>query len=396
MRSATVDWVNDVSPDELDRDPYPIWARLREEAPIAYVPWADLHYLTRWDECAAVGGDGEAFQGASNHPTLNYVFGAPNIRTAAGEVHRDLRDSVDPMLRPRAVNGYIDDLVRPIARRHLDRIREQGRAEIMGEFLEPVSVESLGALLGLGVDPDTLRRWFHGLNVGASNVEGNPAKFAVSQQIAAEIEARLDPLLEKLAAEPDGSMLSHMLHGGRDGGPPRAPGLVYPTLKVILLGGMQEPGHAAGTTLHGLFTRPDQLARVVADHSLVPAAVTEGLRWIAPIGVVPRQATRDVVIAGVEIEAGQTIELVLGSANRDDRRFERPDEYDIDRTRQSHMAFGNGDHFCSGHYFSRQLERIALEELLTLPGLREDPDEEPVIRGWKFRAPKKLHVGWDA
>lgn len=399
MADMSVDapsWMKDVSPNELDRDPYPTWTRMRAEAPIVFVPWSNLWYVTRWDDCAAVGADADAFRGASNHPTLDRVFGSPNIRTAAGPVHRDLREAVDPLLRPRSVNRYIEDLVRPIARRHLAVIRERGSAELMGDFLEPVSVESLGGLLGLGVDPDTLRRWFHGLNVGASNVEADAAKFAVSAGVTAEIEERLDAVLERLAVEPDDSMLSHMLHGGRDGSP-RTPAMIYPSLKVILLGGMQEPGHAAGTTLLGLFSRVDQLARVVADPSLVPLAVTEGLRWIAPIGVVPRQAAHDLVFAGQEIAEGQTIEVVLASANRDERRFERADEYDIDRPRQSHMAFGNGEHFCSGHFFSRQLERIALEELLAgLPGLRQDPDREPVVRGWRFRAPKQLYAEWDA
>ncbi|HWT92663.1 MAG TPA: cytochrome P450 [Solirubrobacteraceae bacterium] len=393
---STAAWIEAVTPDDLDRDPYPTWARLRAEAPVCWVPWADLWFVTRWEDCLAVGADAEAFRGAKDHPTLERVFGAPNVLTAVDPEHRDLRDAVDPLLRPRAVNGYIDDLARPIVRRHVDALRGRGAGELMGDFFEPVSVEALGELLGLGVDAATLRQWFHGLNVGVANVESDPAKFATADAITAAIEERLDPLLERLAREPDGSMLSHMLHGGRDG-EPRPASLVLPSLKVILLGGMQEPGHAAGSTLLGLLTRPEQLARVAADPKLVATAVTEGLRWIAPIGAVERQATRDVVIAGQEIAAGDIVEVILASANRDERRYERPDEYDIDRPRQSHMAFGNGDHFCSGHFFSRQLERIALEELLAaLPGLRQDPAREPVVRGWAFRAPKQLFATWDA
>lgn len=396
VEMRTPPWVAGLDPDELDRDPYPTWARMRAEAPVVFAPWAELWFVTRWDDCLAIGTDADGFRGATDHPTLDRVFGAPNVLTAVDPEHRDLREAVDPLLRPRSVKGYIEELARPIVRRHLAALQDHGQAELMGELLEPISVEALGALMGLGVDADTLRRWFHGLNVGVANVERNPAKFAVSEAVTREIEERLDPLLERLAAEPDDSMLSHMLHGGR-AGHPRSAAAIYPSLKVILLGGMQEPGHAAGSTLLGLFTRLDQLARVTADPALIPTAVTEGLRWIAPIGAVERQATRDVTVAGQEIAAGDIVEIVLASANRDERRFERPDEYDIDRPRQSHMAFGNGEHFCSGHFFSRQLERIALEELLaTLPGLRQDPEHEAVVRGWAFRAPKELRVRWDA
>jgi len=389
-------WVGEITPQQLEADPYPIYSRLRAEAPVAWVPWASLWFITRWEDCLAVGSDRVRFRGAADHPTLERVFGAPNVLTAVDPEHADLRAAVDPPLRPRAVNVYIDELARPIVREHLARLRDRNRAEIMAELLEPISVEALGALMGLGVDPDTLRRWFAGLNAGVSNIERDAEKFATADAITAEIEERLGPLLERLARQPDRGMLSHMLHGGRDDGP-RPVADVYPTLKVILLGGMQEPGHAVGSTLLGLFTRPDQLARVASDLTLVPAAVNEGLRWIAPIGAVERQATSDVVLGDQVIAAGEAVELILASANRDELRYERADEYDLDRSRRQHMAFGNGAHICSGHYFSRQLERIILEEMLpALPGLRQDPDREPVVRGWAFRAPKQLHVIWGA
>jgi aromatic O-demethylase, cytochrome P450 subunit len=394
---TTVDWVSEITPESLDADPYPAYARLRADAPVTWLPWADAWLVTTWDEAAEVTTDHERFTGPVGQAIQNRVFGEPNVLGTAGEVHRDLRDGIDPMLRPRAVNGYIEDLVRPFVRERLAALEGRGEAELMGDFFEPVSVRGLGELMGLGVDDDTLRHWFHELNVGSSNAEGDPAKFARSDAVNAEIEARLVPLLERLQREPDGSMLSHMVHGGRDGGAPRTAAELLPSLKVILLGGMQEPGHAAGSTLLGLLGRPDQLARVAADPSLVPTAVTEGLRWIAPIGWTERQATRDTTVGGVEIAAGDLIEIALSSANRDGARFPHPEEFDLDRPRQSHMSFGNGEHFCSGHYFSRQMERIALEELLpALPGLRAHPDRAPVVTGFAFRAPKQLPVVWDA
>jgi cytochrome P450 len=387
----------DFTPEALDLDPYPHYARLRAEAPVVWAPWGGVWFVTRWDDCLQVGTDADTFIGADRHPTLNRVFGTPNVLTSVDPVHRDLRDAVDPQLRPRQVNGYIDDLVRPIARARLAELAPRGAAELMGELLEPVSVHALGEVLGIGVDDDTLRRWFHELNVGVSNVEATPARFAGADAVSHEIEERLDPVLDRLERHPDDSMLSHMLHGGRPEGEPRDRAHVYPSLKVILLGGMQEPGHAVGSTLLGLLGHPDQYARVARDPTLVPTAVTEGLRWIAPIGTVERQATRDVEIGGTLIREGDIVLAVLASANRDERRFADGERYDLDRERRSHMAFGNGEHFCSGHFFSRQLERIVLEEVVSaLPGLRLDPDRPAVVRGWAFRAPRELHVRWNA
>jgi aromatic O-demethylase, cytochrome P450 subunit len=390
-------WLDDVTPAALDHDPYPWYARMRDELPVAYVPWAQVHFVTRWQDCYRVGNDTEAFRGAEHHRTVNRVFGQPNILTSVDPDHRDLRNAVDPHLRPRQVNGYIDDLARPLVREHLAEIRARGAAELMGSFFEPVSVRALGELLGLDFGPDVLRRWFWGLNTGISNRLGDPVAFAVADEISAEIEQRVGPVLDALEVDPNDSLLSHMLHGGAQDGGTRSRDAIYPTLKVILLGGMQEPGHAAGSTLLGLLGEPEQLERVTADRSLVATAVVEGLRWIAPIGSVEREATREVEVGGVALEAGDVVEVVMASANRDERRFADPDRFNIDRPRQAHMAFGNGDHLCSGHYFSRLLERIALEELLdALPGIELDPDHEPVVRGWNFRAPKELHVRWNA
>src|SRR5262249_33214147 len=156
-------------------------------------------------------------------------------------------------------------------------------------------------------------------------------KRARADAAARDIERRLGPGLERLADHPDESMLSHMLHGGRPDGSPRPPELGLPSLKVILLGGMQEPGPAAAPPLRGLLGRPDQLLRVAADTSLVPTAIHEGMRWLAPIGAVERQAARDVRTGDVEIAAGDVIEVMLASANRDPLRYQNPGEFDLDR-----------------------------------------------------------------
>jgi cytochrome P450 len=127
--------------------------------------------------------------------------------------------------------------------------------------------------------------------------------------------------------------------------------------------------------------------------ALVPQAVEEGLRLIAPIGTQLRSTSRDVEIGGASIPAGEPVALVIASANRDERRYSDPDRFDIHRERIQHAAFGFGSHFCSGHAFARRQEAIALRRLFErLPDVRLDADRPPVLRGWEFRAPTHLHV----
>ena len=386
-----------ITVEELERDPYPIYARLRREAPVAWVPAVEMWLATRWEEAVRVASEPELFGADMPGSPIDRSFGSPTILTCDGPVHRDLRTGVDPKLRPREVEGYIEELIAPIARSHLDVIEGRGEAELMGDYLEPVSVLGLGALLGLSdLDAETLRRWFAGLAEGAVNFAGDSERQAISDATCAEIDELLGPRLERLAAEPDKSLISHMLHGGLPEGESRPVERVMPSLKVILLGGMQEPGHGAGTVLFGLLTHPEQMA-VVTDGSdeELAAAIEEGMRWISPIGTQGRRTLAPVELGGVELPAGEPVAAVISSANRDEARFERPDEFDVRRERSRLATFGFGRHFCSGHAFARHLERIALRELLArLPGIELDPAHDVPFSGWEFRAPRELRVRW--
>jgi cytochrome P450 len=175
-------------------------------------------------------------------------------------------------------------------------------------------------------------------------------------------------------------------------GETRAPERILPSVKVTLLGGMQEPGHGAGTTLTGLLQAPEQLAALRADpDGLMAQTIDEGLRWVAPIGTMMRTATRQTEVNGAPVAPGTAISLIMASANRDESRFPDPDRFDIFRPQTAHMAFGAGAHFCAGKWFAKAQIEIALRILLeAVPNLRLM--EAPVFRGWEFRAPQALQV----
>jgi cytochrome P450 len=396
-------WLDEITIEQFENDPYPIFARLRREAPIAWIPVLQSWMASNWEYCWQIASDSQNFVGGTD-PALEHVFGQPCILTIDGEIHDDLRAMIDPNLRPRAVNRYIDGLARPIARRYLDEIKDRGSAALMAEYLESVSVRALADMLGLkDVDSNTLRRWFHDLSSGfvnkALDEQGNflnPAGFTASDAARAEIEEVVNPLLDRLAKEPDDSGLSHWLHDGMPPGQVRSREYIYPTLLVILLGGMQEPGHAAGATLLGLFSQPEQLRRVIDDKRLIPKAVQEGLRWLSPITTtMGRRPKKDFELGGVTLPAGHNVLLSYGSANRDESQFEQSETYNLDRPARPHLAFGTGVHVCAGVAFGPSVARIALEELLSaIPSIELDPAHEVMIWGWFFRGPRELHVRW--
>jgi cytochrome P450 len=383
-----------VTVEDLEADPYPIYARLRREAPVCYIPAVGLWFVTRYDDVEFAASRPDLFTAELDDSPVDRTFGSPTIITVDGQRHLDLRRGLDSKYRPKQVNGYIDDLVRPIAESAVDRLAGRDRAELMAEYFEPVSVLSLGTVLGISsLGAARLRDWFWRLHQGVINFEGNPERQRIGLKCSREIDAVLGPVFDRLAATGDDSTISHLLHSGMPMGTCRARDFVMPTLEVILLGGMQEPGHGGGSTLVGLLSQPDQRAAVRDDHGLLPAVVEEGLRWMAPIGTQTRQAVADVQLGGATIPAGAPVGALVSSACRDEQRFADPDRFDIFRPRQANLAFGARRHFCAGHAFSRAQIRIAIDVLLRrFPGLALDPARPPVFRGWEFRAPRHLDV----
>ncbi|KAA9166456.1 cytochrome P450 [Amycolatopsis acidicola] len=396
-------WLDEVTMTELERDPYAIYERLREQAPLAFVPVLGSYVASTAEVCREVATSPD-FEAVIT-PAGGRTFGHPAIIGVNGDVHADLRSMVEPALQPVEVDRWIEDLVRPIARRYLARFENDGSAELVSQYCEPVSVRALGDLLGLHeVDSDKLREWFAKLSRSFTNAAvdehgefANPEGFAEGDQAKAEIRATVDPLIDRWITDPDDSAISHWLHDGMPPGRTRDREYIYPTIYVYLLGAMQEPGHGMASTLVGLFSRPEQLEEVVDDPQLVPRAISEGLRWTSPIwSATARISTKPVTVAGVELPEGTPVMLSYGSANHDTGHYEAPSRYDLHRPPLPHLAFGAGNHACAGIYFANHVMRIALEELFeAIPNLERDTREGVEFWGWGFRGPTSLHVTWE-
>ena len=373
---------------DLDRDPYPIYARLRKEAPVAYVPAVNLWLVTRAEDVEFVTTHPYLFTAQVSDSTLDRSFKGKSLLTMDGEEHLNMRKSLDSKYRPRTVSTYIDDLVTPIAKKQLSEIVSNDRRELVASYFEPISVLGLGAVLGLGhLSAETMQHWFHGLAMGATNFERDP--------VEAEMNDELLPIMERLLKTPDDSTMSHMLHSGMAPGEHRTAEYVLPTLKLTILGGMQEPGHGAAATFFALANIPGAFDRLRENPDLWDDVIQEGLRWIAPIGTQTRQTTQDVELGGVVIPAGSAVAAVVASASRDETVFSDPDTFDMDRPRQSNASFGYGPHFCAGHAFARGLERISLQVLIEgLPNISLQNSDEVEFAGWEFRAPTALHASW--
>lgn len=230
---------------------------------------------------------------------------------------------------------------------------------------------------------------------GLANFEGDPEKQAPADEASRALGDVISRVLDRLADEPDGSVLSWMLHH-EEAAESMTREEILANTKLMLSGGLQEPRDLIALVVYALGSNPEQLAEVRRDPALVKPAVEETLRWAGPVGTSTRQTAQPTELGGVELEEGALIGAVLASANRDPSRYTDPDRFDVHRREGAHLAFAAGNHFCLGAWFGRHLARVSLEILLErLPNLRLDPDRPVTLSGWEFRAPDSTWVRWD-
>ena len=385
--------VDRIAVADLERDPYPIYAELREMAPAVYMPCLDVWMITRWAGVVEASTSPEMFPAHVSDSPTDRALGGISMMTTDGEPAKQRRRPFDPTLRPRAVEAAMPAVFEHLCDTQLDRLADQGEADLVTDYFEPISLLSLAHAMGIAelVDVPTLRRWFFGLAAGVSNYENDPDKTALCDTVSDEIDQALMPTFERFMAEPDGSMLSNVINAA-EGSLEERTAWAMPSVKLVLLGGLQEPAHGGATIAFCLLGHPEQLDQIRDDPSLVPQAVEEGLRWTAPIGNLLRGIARGASVEGMELPVTDRAIIVVASANRDRLVWgDSADSFDIHRPKRTHMSFATGPHYCIGHHFARVQLRIAIERLL-----RRFPDlallEEPTLRGHEYRSPTSLKV----
>jgi cytochrome P450 len=372
---------------DLDSDPYPVYQRLRAEQPVCWLPDLKQWLITRWADVARVLREPSFTTDIPGSALIQLCDGVP-LGAREGQDHQEIREAVVHDYDPHRINDFVDTIVRPIAERLLAALRPAGRADLLGDYFEPVTLLSHAAMLGIDADVGRLRRWGTGMVHAATNFHGDLAIAAEGRAAMADLDSVLDPLVSRLRAAPNDSLVARLAHGNR----PSAD--VAPVVKQFVQGQLQA-GWVGGWALLLLLQHPDQLVQVRANRWLVGAAVYEALRWSSPVGVVTRRTTMPVVLSGQEIPADALLAVSVASANRDETVFADPDVFDVHRTVRTHLGFGLGRHFCPAYAFVPAIARTALDVLLDrVSEIEPEPGWVPAPHGWKLRLPGQLNMTW--
>jgi cytochrome P450 len=379
---------------ELRDDPYPAYAELRRTAPLAWVPSVGRHLLTRYEDIVHAEKLPEVFSSREEGSLLLRTVGSNLLREDDPE-HRRLRAAAEPPTRPRQVRDLWAGTFERNAHELLERIAGRGEGDLIGDFAEPLAAANLAVVLGLrNASADDISDWSRSMMAANGNYADDPDIWLRAEQATRAIEDAVAEMAEAARREPDGSVISSMVHAAD----PVELTEIQNNIKVIIGGGVNEPRDVFGVGAQALLRRPDVRDRVVADPGLWKRVFEETARWISPIGMYPRQLTQDYEIAGVALPAGSRVALVIASGNRDESVFERADEFDIDRPHRPHLAFGGGPHFCMGAWVARhEVSALAWPLVFSrLKGLRLIEGADDRMEGWVFRGLTSLNVTWQA
>jgi cytochrome P450 len=366
-------------------DPYPTLARLRAEAPIAFVPQLKGTVLARHADIMASEKLTDVFSSEQPGGLMTRLMGL-NMMRKDGAAHAAERKVVFPAMSPRTVKDYWTARFQAHADRLLDDLAGAGRADLFRAFALPFSAECLKEITGLtNITYQDMDAWSQAMIDGIANYAGTPEVEARCHAATAAIDAAIDDRLPALRREPDRSMLSLMLNAGLPMESVRA------NVKLAISGGQNEPRDTIAGAVWAKLTHREYDG--AASWSQV---FEEFARWISPIGMMPRRIAKSWTIGGVTLEPEDRVFFLIGSANRDAAVFPDPDRFDPTRDTSKSIAFGAGPHYCVGAWASRAMVAdVALPSVFArLKGLRLD-DAEPVrIGGWAFRGLLNLPVTW--
>jgi cytochrome P450 len=372
-------------------DPYPDLARMRKQAPIAFVPQLGSTVFTRRDDIFTQEKRIDVFSSHQPAGLMNRLMGH-NMMRKDGDAHMAERAAMFPSVSPRAVRETWLSKFQAHADRILDLLVPEGRADLVKAFALPLSAECLKDITGLtNMRYQDMDAWSQAMIDGIANYTGDKAVEARCHAATAGINAAIDDMIPVVIRHPNSSILSVLLAAGQPMESIRA------NVKLAISGGQNEPRDAISGSVWALLTHPEQLALVRDGNAKWIDVFEEYARWIAPIGMSPRRVAKRWTYGGVDFEPEDRVFLMFGSANRDEACFDEPDRFDITRDTSKSIAFGAGPHYCAGAFASRAMVAdVALPSLFArLNGLRLDAAEQVKIGGWAFRGLLNLPVEWE-
>ncbi len=380
----------EITLQQLDEDPYPIYQRLRRDAPVLRVKATGRTLLTKAEDTKYVKDNPALFSSNDPNTPMKRAFQAHTLMRKDGDDHMRERMAMAPAFSPKVIRtDWMPQYMR-VAEEYVSRLPRGETVDLFTALAGPYAARGLAILLGIKeASDDDLQHWSQTLIDAAGNFGWQDEPFARSDRANDEMNKLFDSLQDRHRAVPNNSALSVMLNADD----PIETTQIYSNIKIAIGGGINEPRDALNTILYGLLTNPDQLAEVKRQNDW-ERAFEEGIRWVAPIQVSSRLVMEDTEIRGCHIPKGDTVMTIQASANRDEDRYEDGESYQVYREKKSHQAFGNGPHFCQGSHVARRAVADVMLPILfdKFPNMSIPNRHDVIWRGFGFRGPTQIPI----
>ena len=364
---------------EYFKNPYPVYRQLLEESPIFWSDIARAWIVTPFDEVENglnsddVFNQSERMTKASSHLTSEQLATLPHILTNLSNWivfkdppgHTRLRRLISKSFTPRSIAAF-EPKIEKIVSELLDNAMAKPVFNLVDDFSFQLPAIVICELLGIPLEKQwDLKRWSDGVAGFTASARITTEQAAHAEEVAREAEEYLMGLFAELRERPNDCLLSKILNAPKDesGDGLTDKEIVGLTIQLFFAGFETTEG-LIGNMVLAMIENPEQQALLRANYDLIPAAVEETLRYDSSIQKQSRVASVDLEILGQAVKKGDYVHFMIGAANRDPRKFKKPDTFDIARDDAANVSFGHGIHFCIGAPLARLEAKIALRQLM--------------------------------
>lgn len=387
---------------EFYQNPYPMLGRLREEAPVfwsekgdywivsshalAHEILGDLSYEKgppRWRSNSMIA---KLFQGGE----MSGMGGATMLNTNP-PAHTRLRGLVNKAFTPSMI-AKLREHIQGIADNLLNEVEKKGKMDMVADYAYPLPAIVIAEMLGVPPqDRERFKGWSHDI-AGALDPQPNVLNLGKMAMAYRELGAYLKPLVEQRRKERKDDLISALV-GAEDAGQHLSEIEILANSILLLIAGHETTANLIGNGMQALLKHPAALAELQATPALLPTAVNEFLRYDSPVQFVRRIAAQPLELGGQQIKAEDNVIILLGAANRDPKEFENPEQLDIKRTKNKHLAFGHGIHHCLGSSLAQLEGEIAIGTVIRrFPNLKLAEKEPQYKTPFSLRGLKQMHV----